>query len=309
MRLEPAAASVKAALVVFILAIGTSGAGAQEIEPRAYTNTPIGLNFLIVGYGYAEGGVAADPSVPLTNANVRNHSAVLSYVRSLDVWGRSGKLDVLLPYAWVSGSAEFAGQPRQGEVSGFGDPKLRFSVNFYGAPALTLKEFAGYRQDTIIGGSVQVSVPTGQYDADKLLNIGTNRWSVKPELGVSKAWGAWTLELAAGTTFFSDNNDFLGGNTREQDPIHSVQGHVLYGFRSGTWVSLSGTYYRGGRTTVNGVPGDDLQRNSRLGATIALPVDRRNSIKLNASRGVSTRTGSDFDAIGIGWQYRWGGGI
>jgi hypothetical protein len=267
------------------------------------------VNFLIAGYGYTEGGVVADASVPLTNANVEVQGALLAYAHSLDVRGRSGKFDVLLPYAWVSGTAEFAGQPRERKVSGFGDPKLRFSVNLYGAPALSLQEFAGYRQDLIVGASLQVSVPLGQYDADKLVNIGTNRWAVKPELGISKAWGPWTLELATGVSFYSDNDDFVGGKTREQDPIYSVQGHLLYGFRSGIWVALNGTYYTGGRTTVDGVQGDDLQQNSRLGATVALPVDRHNSIKLYASTGVSTRTGSDFDVVGRAWQYRWGGGL
>jgi hypothetical protein len=300
---------LSAALAVIALVDAGSGVYAQDLEPRAYGNTPTGLNFLIAGYGYAEGGLATDPSVPLEDANLRTHGPVFAYARSLDVWGRSGKFDVVLPYAWISGTAQFAGQPRERKVSGFGDPRLRFSVNFYGAPALSLQEFAGYRQDLIVGASVQVSAPLGQYSDNRLVNIGTNRWAVKPELGISKAWGPWTLELATGVSFYSDNDDFVGGKTREQDPIYSVQGHLLYGFRSGIWVALNGTYYTGGRTTVDGVKGDDLQENSRLGATVALPVNRRNSVKLYASTGVSTRTGSDFDAVGIAWQYRWGGGL
>ena len=216
---------------------------------------------------------------------------------------------MVLPYAWLSGSADVAGQPREREVSGFGDPRFRFSVNFYGAPALSLQEFAGYRQDLILGASLQVSAPLGQYDAEKLVNIGTNRWSIKPELGLSKAFGPLTLELAAGVSMYTDNHDFFGGKTRAQDPIYSLQGHVLYNLRSGIWAALDGTYYTGGRTTIDGVEGNDLQKNTRLGATVALPVNRHHSVKLYASTGVSTRTGSDFDAVGIAWQYRWGGGL
>jgi hypothetical protein len=298
---------LKVALIAFTFAV--SGVCAQELEPRAYGNTPTGLHFLIVGYGYAEGGLATDPSVPLENANLRTHGPVFAYARSLDLWGRSGKFDVVLPYAWISGTALVAGEPRERNVAGFGDPRLRFSVNLYGAPALSLQEFARYRQDLIVGASVQVSAPLGQYSERRLVNVGTNRWAVKPELGVSKAWGSWTLELATGVAFYTDNDHFLGGKTREQDPIYSVQGHLLYSFRSGIWVALDGTYYTGGRTTVDGVQGDDLQQNSRVGANVALPVDRHNSVKLYASTGVSTRTGSDFDAVGIAWQYRWGGGL
>jgi hypothetical protein len=299
----------KAALIVLALAAAVPSAHAQDLEPRAYANTPTGLNFVILGYAYAQGDVATDPSVPLTNADLDVHTTFLAYARSLDIWGLSGKFDVVLPYGWVSGTADFMGQPREREVSGFGDPRLRFSVNFYGAPALTLKEFADYKQDLIIGASLQVTVPVGQYDSDKLVNIGTNRWSVKPELGISKAWGRLTLELAAGVTLYTDNNDFLGGMTREQDPIYSVQGHVIYGFQSGIWVALDGTYYTGGRTTVDGVRGNDLQENTRLGATVALPVNRHNSIKLYGSTGVSARTGANFDIVGIAWQFRWGGGL
>ena len=120
---------------------------AQEIEPRAYSNIPIGVNFLLAGYGYAEGGLVTDPALPLENANLQTHTTVFAYARSLDVWGQSGKFDVILPYAWISGTAEYAGQPRERDVSGFGDPLLRFSLNLYGAPALSVQELASYQQD------------------------------------------------------------------------------------------------------------------------------------------------------------------
>ena len=308
-RLAPCPTRQRVVLLVLVLVAVGWEASAQDLEPRAYANTPTGLNFLIAGYGYVTGGVATDPALPLQNANLQVQSTLLAYARSLDVWGRSGKVDVVVPYAWLSGSADVASQPREREVSGFGDPRFRFSVNFYGAPALSLQEFAGYKQDLILGASLQVSAPLGQYDADKLVNIGTNRWSIKPELGLSKAFGPLTLELAAGVSLYTVNHDFFGGQTRAQDPIYSLQGHVLYHFRSGIWAALDITYYTGGRTTIDVVYGNYLQKNFRLGATFALPVNRHNSVKLYASTGVSTRTGSDFDVVGIAWQYRWGGGL
>ena len=151
---------------VTALVVVASGVHAQDLEPRVYANTPVGLNFLIAGYGYTEGGVTADPSVPLEDAEVQTHTAVLAYVRSPDVWGKSGKLDVILPYAWTSGSATFEGQPHQRDVSGFGDPRFRFSVNLYGAPALSLTELEDYKQDTIVGVSLQVSAPGGRTTID-----------------------------------------------------------------------------------------------------------------------------------------------
>jgi hypothetical protein len=223
-----------------------AGASAQDLEPRTYANTPVGLNFLVAGYAYGTSGVATDPAIPLQNASIQTHSTFLAYAHALDVWGKSGKFDIVLPYAWVSGSAEFAGQPRECEVSGLGDPRLRFSLNIYGAPALSLKEYRDYRQDLIVGASLQVFAPLGQYDSSKLVNIGTNRWTIKPELGISKALGPLTLELAAGVSIYTDNHDFLGGQTRAQDPIYSVQGHAIYSLWSGIWVAVDGTYYTGG---------------------------------------------------------------
>ena len=184
---------------------------AQDLEPRAYANTPVGLNFLIAGYAYSKGTVGTDPSVPLEDTQVKLNTGILAYVRTLDLWGRSGKVDVIIPYAWASGSAKLAGQLKKREVSGFADPRLRFSMLLYGGPALSLEEFRDYKSDIIIGGSLEVTPPLGQYDPNRLLNIGTHRWSFKPEVGISKTLGPLTLELATGVRFYTDNNNFLNG--------------------------------------------------------------------------------------------------
>src|SRR4029078_7949692 len=167
--------------------------------------------------------------------------------------------------------------------------------------ALSAKDFASYHQDLIIGVSLQVSAPLGQYDDSKLLHLGNNRWSFKPELGISKAWGPWTVELAPSVTIFSDNKDFFGGNTFSQAPIFAVQGHVIYTFQSGVWMALDGHYLAGGRTTLNGVKSDNEQAITRAGWTVALPINRQNSLKLSASTGITTRTGSELTAVGIAW--------
>jgi hypothetical protein len=294
-------AVVARALFLALILVGAP-ARAQQIEPRAYSNAPVGMNFLIAGYGFADGSVVVDQSLPLENANLQVNTTVLAYVRTLDLWGLPAKADAILPYAWLSGEAELAGKPREREVSGFGDLGLRLSVNLLGAPALPVREFASYRQRTIIGASVHVALPTGQYDPAKAVNIGTNRWLARPELGLSQALRRWTLELAAAASFFGDNDDFLGGATREQDTVYSVQGGAIYSFPRGIWAALNGTYFTGGRTTVNGVKGDDLQENTRAALTVAMPVNRKHSVKVYASTGVSTRTGGNYDMISVSWQ-------
>lgn len=296
--------------IIWVLVLmAAASAHAQELEPRAYSNAPVGLNFLLAGYAYSHGDVLADPTMPLKDAKLEVHNLVLAYVRTFGLWGRSSKISVVAPYAFASGSASIAGTVKSRRINGFGDPRFRFTVNFYGAPALSIKDFAGYRQNTILGASFQITPPAGQYDSGRLLNIGTHRWSFGPDIGISKVIGSLTMELTGAVNFFSDNTDYLSGQTLEMDPVYSVQGHLLYHFKNGIWCAFGGTYYWGGQTAVNGVKGDTLQENTRLGATLSLPVNRRNSIKLSASSGVYTRTGSNFDTLGITWQYRWGGGF
>jgi hypothetical protein len=303
---KPLAVSV---CVLLGLMVGGADAIAQDIEPRAYSNAPIGVNFLAAGYARTDGGLSTDGSLPLTDINLRTDSAVLGMAHVLEIGGQSAKIDLIAPYTRLSGDAKLDGAPIDRNVDGFADPKVRLSVNLYGAPALTLRDFANYRQDLIVGVSLQASLPVGQYDDDRLVNIGTNRWAFRPEVGVSKASGRWTLELAAGATIYTDNDNFYGGKRREQDPIYSMQGHLIYSFHNGWWASGDATYFEGGRTTIDGVHKNDQQKNWRGGLTLAIPIDRLNSVKLYASNGVSARTGNEFDLYGVAWQYRWGAGL
>jgi hypothetical protein len=298
------------ALLVVLACTFARTASTQEIEPRAYSNIPVGVNFLVAGFTNSSGGLATDPALPLQDAHLKVDTMVFGFARGLEFFGQSGKFDVGVPYAWLDGSADYAGAPVTRRVDGIGDPRLRVSINLHGAPALTLDKLPSYHQDTIVGLSVQVTAPLGQYDDTRIVNIGTNRWTFKAEFGVSKALGEdWTFEIAPSASFFSVNDDFDGGHRRAQDPVYAVQGSAIYGLRRGMWVALSGTWYTGGRTSIDDGPSRNLLRNSLLMATFGLPIDLRNSIKLYASTGLVTRIGSDTDTFGVAWQHRWGGGL
>jgi hypothetical protein len=298
-----------AALATLALALAASAAQAQDIEPRAYSNAPIGVNFLVSGYVLTQDGLAFDPSLPLKNPELTTSNAVVAYGRVLDFWGTSGKVDAIVPYTFLSGSADYFDERVEREVDGFGDSRFRLSVNLHGSPSLTLKEFARYRQELIVGASVQAWAPTGQYDPSRLVNIGTNRWAFKGEVGVSRAIQRWTLEAMVAANLFTDNPNFFGGSLRTQDPLYSAQGHVIYGFPSGIWAALDGTYFTGGRTTIDGTLNNDLQQNWRVGGTMTFPINRNHSARFYASSGVSARTGNNYDLLGLAWQYRWGGGL
>ncbi len=300
-----AAVAVLAVAIIF----HPGSANAQSMEPRAYSNAPVGMNFLILGYAYQSGDVLLDPSVPVKDVTANAHTALLAYSRVLDVFGKTARIDAVIPYAWLSATGQIYEQGHTRNVSGFADPALRFSVNLLGSPALSFEEFKEYQQGTILGVSLMTTMPLGQYDSDKLVNIGTNRWSFKPEVGISQSLGRWTVEGMAGVTFFTRNDDFLGGHIREEEPIYSFQAHIIYNFPRGIWGSLNATYYTGGRTSIDGEKEDDLQGNWRIGTTFTIPVNLHNSVKLYASTGIQTRAGGDFNLVGIAWQYRWGGGL
>jgi Putative MetA-pathway of phenol degradation len=292
-----------------VLLVAAAAARAQDIEPRAYSNAPIGVNFLGVGYAYTLGSLPTNPSLPLTGSHLATSSALLGYGHVFDLWGQSAKVNIVAPYSWLSGNAVFAGQPFQRSVNGLTGTTVKGSFNFYGAPAMDLQEFRNYKQDLILGASITVTLPIGQYDPSRLVNLGTNRWSVRPELGASKAFGHLTVEFSVGPTFFTDNTNFLNGHTRSQDPIVSGQAHAIYDFGSGIWGAFDAQYWTGGSTAVDGMANQDLQRNWRLGATLALPLSRNYSLKFFASTGVSARTNNNYDLIGVLVQYRWGAGL
>jgi hypothetical protein len=296
-------------LIATLAALTASVACAQELEPRAYTNLPVGLNFLAMGYAQSRGSLSTDPSLPIEDAELTIHTGLAAYARALDLWGNSGKFDVILPYSRLTGSAVLAGERLTREVSGLGDPRVRLSMNLYGAPALSAKEYAAYKPDLVVGASLQVAPPLGQYDPERAVNLGSGRWSTKADIGFSKSFAPLTVDLTAGVIFFSNNDDYFGGKQLKQEPVYVAQTNLSYDFGGGVWAALGYTYYMGGRTTLDGVEKDDELGNSRVGLTLAVPIDRNYSLKFNASTGVVTRIGTGFDIYGVILQYRWGAGL
>ena len=288
-----------------LLACAGAPAHAQSIEPRVYAPAPVGLNFLVLAYADSTGGLATDNSTPLKDPRLHVHGPILGYARTFDLLGKLAKFDAILPAASLSGTATFQGQAVSREVKGLMDPLVRLSVNLLGSPALTAQEFRSYRQDLIFGASLQVGVPLGQYDDTRVVNLSAHRWSFQPEIGISKAVGRWIVEFSTGVVAYTTNRDFFGGQHRHQDPIWSARTNVIYNFPSGPWLSVDTNYFTGGETTVDGRPENNLQRNWRVGTTFAYPLNASMSLKLNASRGVSARTGNNIDLVGVALQYRW----
>jgi hypothetical protein len=283
---------------------------AQQLEPRAYSTSPTGVNMAILAYGYSAGDLNFDPSLPVDNASARINSIAIAYFRSINALGRSANVTVALPYTFGHLQGDYLGVFLPIYRSGMSDISVRFAINLYGARAMQLKEFASYRQRTNIGASIAVSAPTGQYDPAKLINIGANRWALKPEVGVSHAFRntRWILDAYAGAWLYTPNNN-LNGLRRTQSPIASAQFHLSYDFGRRLWAAFDANLFRGGRTALNGVKRNDLQTNSRVGGTISVPLTRRQSVKFAYARGAYTTIGGDFQTFSFSYQYLWGGGM
>jgi hypothetical protein len=279
--------------------------GAQELVPAAYTPAPYGVNLLTFATQYRSGDVTFDPSLPIEDASAWVSAWSLGYARTMSVGGQSANIGVIVPYVVGHIEGMLAGDFAFADRTGLGDLGLRFAVNLYGAPAMSPKEFQSFRPRTMIGTSLTVIAPTGEYDPSKLINIGTNRWAFKPEIGVVHVMGRWALDAYVGGSFFTDNTDFYGGSTREQDQIFSGQVHVRCLFKPGLWGALDANFWRGGQSTVDGVANDDKQHNSRVGATVAMSIGRSHSLRFAASRGAITRIGGDFVSIGVSYGYSW----
>jgi hypothetical protein len=284
--------------------LGIPGASAQDLEPRAYSPAPVGTNFVTFSYSHSSGDVLLDPSLPIVNGSVDFNTAVAGYYHSFGLFGRQTTAALAVPYVWGSGTGSLTGVPLSIYRSGLGDPVLRVSYNLYGSPAVTPEEFRKRKAKTVIGISLLMTAPLGQYKPRLIVNIGTNRWSFRPQIGFSREVQHWTFDLYLGGYFYTENGNFFGGRVRDQDPIGATQVHVSYSFRPGMWAAVDGIYYNGGRTSVNGVPANDLQQNVRVGLTFALPIARAQSLKFQYTRGAVTRVGGDFTTGAITYQFR-----
>jgi hypothetical protein len=285
----------------------TAAVFGQDLEPRAYSAAPVGAHFLVLTTAYSFGNVLLDPSVPITDVAADIGAVAPGYAGTFALAGRTASLAVVLPYAFGKMSGTVGEDFREITRSGIGDLRLRFSVNLLGGRAMTPREFAQRKPSPALGMSLSVSAPTGQYFPEKLINIGTNRWAFKPELGFSFPTGKWILDLTASVWLFTDNPNFYGGQLRTQDPLWAGQAHVSYTFRPGLWLAADATFYAGGQTSLDGVIKDDRQENSRSGLTLSLPMGKAYSLKFSGSTGVITRIGGKFTTFAVAFQYRWFG--
>jgi hypothetical protein len=289
--------------VLLAIAFAATPASAQELEPGAYTVSPVGLNVLNVGYAFNGGDVTFDPSLPIEDGSATIHTVSVAYARSMGLAGRSATLLVAFPI--IGGHLEgiFLGERAVADRKGLGDMRIRVGMNLYGAPARALPEFAKSPPSRInVGASVTIVAPAGQYDPQRIVNLGNNRWAFRPEAAIIRNAGVWMFEIYGGVWLFTDNTDYVNGQVRSQKPIVSGQFSLRRTFRPGLWASANINYYTGGRTSVGGLFKQDFQANSRVGATLSMPLARRSSLRFAVSQGAYTTIGADFLGLSASFQ-------
>jgi Putative MetA-pathway of phenol degradation len=299
-------------LFLFTLCTAIPFCRAQGLSPRAYVVPPANSNAITLTYSFQDGGVVFDPSIPVQDASGRISKQLFTYSHAFNLLGRSANANVTLPYAVGHFQGKILGAEQMIYRSGLGGLTGRISVNLYGAPAMSLKEYSKWEQKLLVGASLLITTPTGQYDSARFINIGNNRWAFKPEVGLSRRCN-WMLDAYWAVWFFTANNDFFSSlpeshppNRQTQEPMGATELHLSYNFRPRFWISADGNYWRGGETSLNDKPTPTtLQANSRAGATASIPISKHQSVKVSYSAGTYITFGGNFQNLQAAWQYSW----
>ena len=278
----------------------------QDLEPRSYSVVPVGLHAAQLSYTFSGGEVVSGLNSPLQNLNINASIIGLGYVQTFSIFKKLGRIAVGMPFAFLNGTAKAYGIDTAGTRTGFGDGRIKFGVNLFGSPVMAPKDFQKFQEHTVLGASLVISIPLGQYYPDKLINIGSNRWGFKPEIGVSHRQGRLFYEGYAGVWFYTENDQYYNKSTLSQKPLFSFQAHMDYTFKHGKYVALNGGFASGGETSLNAVQRFDDQENWRIGGTFSTPIfNKHQSVKFMINTGVATRSGQNYTAVTLAYQYNW----
>ncbi|QVN04262.1 transporter [Pseudomonas rhodesiae] len=274
---------------------------------RDWQNLPTDLNMVFGYYNRVDTNTPIDTTLPITGLSLNADLYLFRYARSFGIDGRNSAIQLIQPYADVSASFDnarfFDGTKHNG---GMGDTQVVLVHNLFGGPALTAEEFASWQPETFLTGALWITAPTGDYDKDRVINIGSNRWVFKPELGFGTPVGPTWLEINTWVSLFGDNDDYQGDRKLEQKPLYAIEGHYSYTFNRALWASLDATYSRGGESRIDGDWQDNKQENALLGASMGFVLSPQFGGLLAYSDTVSERRGSpDVNTWTLRLQYVW----
>jgi Putative MetA-pathway of phenol degradation len=277
----------------------------QDLDPWIYGNLPIKLNSAAFTYGLMDGNVISDPGAPIQDFEITTHKLVAGYLRTFNVFGKLGKFQIAVPFSFMSGDLKVNGRDTSGTRTGFDDVRIRLGVNILGSPPLEPSQFRTYRQEAILGVSMVVIIPLGLYYPERLVNLGTNRWGFRPEVGVSLRLGQFYWEIYGGVKFSTANNEFLTNKTLKQDPTYTAQMHIGHTFKSNIKLALSGTYVNGGQTSINDIYQDDYIRHLRGGISVGMNITQFHLVMLQTNINITSNVSLDYKSIMLSYSYTW----
>jgi len=279
---------------------------AQFTDPHTYDNTPAGFNQVELGYGFAHGNASIDPSLVIANANLNLNQLTLDYTRYFGLAHRIMWVEAAVPVAHLAGS--ITGTSIAGSTTAAGDSAYSVAMLLKGGPALTPAAFDDYTPTTTLGVSVTVTAPTGQFSSDRVLNLGADRWAVKPELALSHPFGPdqkWQLDAYLNTYFYSDNTSFRGREILRQEVLPGLEGHVSYALNESLWIAADTRYSFRGTTFVDGADQDNAQRNLIVGSEINLSINHRHALVFAIGKAFVHHNSPDVTAVAVRYDVNW----
>ena len=281
----------------------------QFTDPRKYDNTPVGVNQLELAYAYAHANASIDTSLIVEGAEFNVNQGTIDFTHYFSCFHDLTWVEARVPLAGVGGSV--TGTSIQPSTTGSGDSSYEFAMLLKGGPALSVADFTSYKPTTTVGMSLTVTAPTGLYHADKILNLGSNHWSFKPEIALSHPFGPeqkWEFDAYANVYFFTDNTSYHGTETLRQQPLPGFEGHMSYSFTPNLWVSLDTRYSFRGDTFVNGVNQNNPQQNFILGSEVNVSLNPQNSLVFEFAKALVHQNGPAAIGFALRYDYSWGKG-
>lgn len=283
---------------------------AQFAEAHNYDNAPVGVNQLELAYAYAHSDASIDTSLVVAGARFNLNQGTITYTRYFGFLHRAAWVEASLPLAGLDGS--ISGTKIQGSITGTGDSSYAVTALLKGGPALSAEQFADYKPTTTVGVSLTISAPTGKYDPNKLLNLGSDRWTFKPEIALSHPFGSeqkWQGDVYAHVYFFTDNTSYHGREVLRQEPLPGLEGHISYFFVPKAWTSIDTLYSFRGATVVNGVDSNDAQQNFTLGSEVNVSLNPQHSLVFQFAKALVHQNGPALTGFAVKYTYSWGKGL
>jgi hypothetical protein len=293
-----------------VVALWAVDVAAQDMEPRRWTHLPSGLNVAGAAVIATDGDITLDPVLGIDDGSFEMYTLASSYVRTFEWLGKSSRVDFRIPYGYGRWEGVRGGEAVSVRRHGLVDPNLRFSMNLYGAPPLNGQEFMQYRAQhpvtTTVGAALSVTLPLGEYYPERLINLGNNRYVIRPQLGVLHHRGPWQFEVTTSLSFYEDNDEFFGATQLEQDPLWFVQGHIIRSLARGMWASASTGFSYGGEAQIDDVPEHNDERTRYFALSFGMPLSRQHSVKITyVNADTNVLLGTSSDSLVLSWSMSW----